>query len=269
MSGSEALDPTPTVSSLELFSLKGQTALVTGGSRGIGQAIAIALAQAGARIVLAQRDVGNTATRDAIRALSTECEIVHCDLTDLDDVKTVFQRTLQVVNEVHILVNCGGMLMREDTVNVSEQDWTKVINVNLNSLFLLSQSAGRHMVPLRRGKIINIASLNSFIGGYRVASYSAAKGAVVSLTKALSNEWAKHNIHVNAIAPGSIATDINQEARSDPSFIQARLAGTPGGRWGAPGDFAGPALFLASAASQFVTGEVITVDGGAMAKGPI
>lgn len=260
-------------------------------------------------------------------------------MNDLEDVKQVVPRALEVGGgEVHILVNCGGMLIREDSVDVKEDDWNtvcpvslvwlppplssqsasdhvagflhwrlmriisssptlrsppppcvsltpaQVLDVNLNSLFPLSKAAANHMIPKRRGKIINIASLNSFIGGFRVASYTASKAGVLGLTKALSNEWAKYNITVNAIAPGSVATDMyvfsvtrwtgrkgegegeadegrNTEARKNPEFIQARLAGTPGGRWGTPEDFAGPALFLASAASQFVTGETIIVDG--------
>ncbi|GFZ51397.1 hypothetical protein JCM24511_09159 [Saitozyma sp. JCM 24511] len=265
----EALAPTPAVPALDLFSLKGQNALITGGSRGIGQAIAIALSQAGAHVVLAQRDVSNTSTRDKIVASGGRCDIIKCDLEDLKDCENVFDRAVEAVGEVQVLVNCGGMLRRTDSVDVKQEEWQQVLNVNLNSLFIICQGAGRHMIPRRRGHIINVASLNSFIGGIRVASYAAAKGAVGTLTKALSNEWAKHNITVNAIAPGSVATDINAEARKNPEFISSRLAGTPGGRWGTPEDFAGPAVFLASAASQFITGEMIVVDGGAMAKGPI
>ncbi|KAK1922347.1 hypothetical protein DB88DRAFT_494712 [Papiliotrema laurentii] len=268
----DSLAPTPSRPVLELFSLHGRTALVTGGSRGIGKSIAIALAQAGARVILVQRDVTMSATKDAINALpgSAGAAVVQGDLANLDDCSLIFQRALDSAPEgIDILVNCGGMLMREDSVNVTRADWNTVLDVNLNSLFILSQHAGEHFISRKRGKIINVASLNSFIGGFRVASYSAAKGAVLQLTKALSNEWARYNINVNAIAPGSIATDINTEARKNPEFIQSRLLGTPGGRWGAPEDFAGVAVFLASQASSFITGEVITVDGGAMAKGPI
>ncbi|OCF45342.1 hypothetical protein I317_00865 [Kwoniella heveanensis CBS 569] len=269
----DALQSTPNVPVLDLFSLKGKTALVTGGLRGIGQAIAVALAGAGAQVILAQRDTSNKATQELIKALpdSPGTKIIPCDLEDLDDVKQVFDRALKVASggTIDILVNCGGMLIREDSVNVTHADWSKVLDINLNALFLLSQAAGKHMIERREGKIVNIASLNSFIGGFRVASYSAAKGAVTQLTKALSNEWAKYNINVNAIAPGSVATDINTEARKNEDFVKSRLAGTPGGRWGAPEDFAGVAVFLASRASQWITGEVITVDGGAMAKGAI
>jgi 2-deoxy-D-gluconate 3-dehydrogenase len=188
---------------------------------GIGQAIAIALSQAGAHVVLAQRDVSNTSTRDKIVASGGRCDIIKCDLEDLKDCESVFDRAVEAVGEVQVLVNCGGMLKRTDSVDVKQEEWQQVgvtplgqqltlqvLNVNLNSLFIICQGAGRHMIPRRRGHIINVASLNSFIGGIRVASYAAAKGAVGTLTKALSNEWAKHNITVNAIAPGSVATDM-------------------------------------------------------------
>ncbi|KAK7417871.1 hypothetical protein QQX98_004346 [Neonectria punicea] len=170
--------PTPNVPALDLFSLKGKNALVTGGSRGIGAAMAHALSDAGASLCLAQRDVSNTATADAIRAKGTRVEIVSCDLTSMGDVKGVFQKALDV------------------------------LDVNLQALFFICQSAGQHMIPRKTGKIVNVASINSFIGGEIITSYSASKGAVAQLTKALSNEWAKHNIQVNAIAPGSIATDM-------------------------------------------------------------
>jgi 2-deoxy-D-gluconate 3-dehydrogenase len=191
---------------------------------GIGQGMAIALAQAGAHVILAQRDVSNTETKDLIDRLpdSAGSHIVSADLNSIEDSGKVVSRALEVVEEIHILVNCGGMLIRDDSVDVKVEDWNtvsqtqwlsvshfhQVLNVNLNSLFAITQAVGRHMIPLRRGKIINVTSLNASVGGFRVASYSASKGAVESLTKALSNEWAKYNITVNSIAPGSIATDM-------------------------------------------------------------
>lgn len=198
---------------------------------GIGAAIAIALAQAGAAVIIAQRDVNNTATRDAIRAAGGSAEVVAADLGDVSDAKEVFGRALDVA-DVSILVNCGGILRRNDSVDIEVDEWNsvsdasrdasnrrlmqdrlQVLDVNLNSLFFLSQAAGKHFIPKGRGTIINVASLNSFVGGSRVASYAAAKAAVTSLTKALSNEWSKHNIRVNAIAPGSIATDMSAIAQ--------------------------------------------------------
>ncbi|PVH70019.1 NAD(P)-binding protein [Cadophora sp. DSE1049] len=258
-------NPTPSIPSLELFSLHGQNALITGGSRGIGAAIAIALAEAGAFICLAQRDPSNDSTINTIRSKGLKAESVSCDLANTENAKAVFQKALDVMGgQIHILVNCGGLLKRGASVDVCEADWDYLMDVNLKSLFLICQSAGRHMIPLQRGKIINIASLNSFIGGDQVAPYTASKGGVAQLTKALSNEWAKHNIQVNALAPGFIATDMNSDLRSSAEIFDQRANRTPAKRWGAPADFAGPAVFLASRASQYVCGEVLVVDGGVL-----
>ncbi|KZO98464.1 NAD(P)-binding protein [Calocera viscosa TUFC12733] len=260
-------EPTPNVPVGQLFSLKGQVALVTGGTRGIGEACALALAQAGADICLAQRDVTRFNVRDAIRATGVKCEIVPCDLVDLGAVRTLFERALEVMGgEIHILFNCGGMQHRAPATEFPEEKWDEVIDVNLKSLFLLSQAAGRHMVPRRRGKIINIASLTTFIGGVNIPAYASSKGAVGQLTKALSNEWAKHNVQVNAIAPGYIATEINADLRADGDQYRQLTERIPAGRWGSPADFAGPTVFLASAASQYVSGEVMVVDGGFLGR---
>ncbi|KAK1224802.1 hypothetical protein PQX77_012286 [Marasmius sp. AFHP31] len=203
--------------SLNLFSLKGKTALVTGGSRGIGRAAAIALAEAGANICLVLRP----SSTDGARSDSTEqvirqktgvkVAVVRCDLDDHSDdgVKSVFPRALELMDgEIHILVNCAGIQRRTPAVNFSEKDWDDVIGVNLKTVWLLSQAAGQHMVPLKRGKIINFASLLSFQGGLTVPAYAAAKGGVATLTKALSNEWSKEGINCNCIVPGYIATDM-------------------------------------------------------------
>ncbi|KAM5350765.1 hypothetical protein ACJ41O_007270 [Fusarium nematophilum] len=206
--------PTPDVPSPALFSVKGKNALITGGSRGIGRAMAVALAEAGASICIAQRDLANTETADIIRSNGGQVQTVQCDLSNMTDAKGVFQRALDLMDgRIDILINCGGLLKRKETILVTEEDWDSVVDVNLKALFLICQEAGMHMIPRRQGKIVNVASLNSFIGGEIVASYAASKGAVSQLTKALSNEWAKYNIQVNAIAPGSIATDM-YEARS-------------------------------------------------------
>jgi len=263
----DACEPTPSVHVSELFSLKGQVALVTGGSRGIGEACAIAMAQAGAAICLAQRDVSNHSVRDKILACGVKCEIVPCDLADIEAVKTLFDRALEVMGgQIHILFNCGGMQHRSPALDFSEEMWDKVIDVNLKSLFLLSQAAGRHMLPLRRGKIINIASLTTFIGGVNIPAYASSKGAVGQLTKALSNEWSKHNVQVNAIAPGYIATDITADLRADESQFRQLSERIPAGRWGTPADLAGATVFLASKASQYVSGEVMVVDGGFLGR---
>lgn len=169
---------------------------------------------------MAQRDITNTKTHDEIVAAGGSCDIVLCDLANREDASKVVDRALAIVGRLDILVNNGGMLQRADTVDVKAEEWdyvsqipyalltSQVMNVNLNSLFVICQAAGRHFIPRKAGNIINIASLNSYIGGSRVVSYSAAKGAVATVTKALSNEWSRHNIRVNAIAPGSIATDM-------------------------------------------------------------
>jgi len=262
MSDSGAAD-TPHVPVAELFSLRGKTVLITGGSRGIGAAMAIALAEAGASVCIAQHNASNTATADTIRSKGGRAEIIQCDLRNMEDVQGLFTKALDIMGgTIDILVNCGGQLQRKDAVDITEEDWDNILDVNLKALFFLCQAAGRHMIPRGHGKIVNLASLNSFIGGDRVATYSASKGGVGQVTKALSNEWARHNIQVNAIAPGSVATDINTDLRSDPAQYAARVARCPARRWGAPADFAGPVVFLCSAASQFVTGEILVVDGG-------
>ncbi|KAI8712756.1 hypothetical protein NCS52_01374600 [Fusarium sp. LHS14.1] len=252
---------------LDLFSLRGKNAFVTGASRGIGAAIAITLADAGASVCIAQRGATNTDTVDSIRARGARAEIVLCDLGDMDAVKGVFQQALDVMDgRIDILVNCGGILKRKEVLSVSEEEWDAVMDVNLKALFFLCQAAGKHMVPRRSGKIVNIASINSFIGGENYAPYSSSKGGVSQLTKALSNEWARHNVQVNAIAPGYVATDMNTELRPNAEVASAAVAGCPAGRWGTPADYAGPAVFLCSCASQYVTGEVLVVDGGLLGK---
>lgn len=259
--------PTPAVPVPQLFSLAGQAAVITGGTRGIGAACAIALAEAGADVCLVQRDESNTATRDTIRALGRRAEIAVCDLADLAAVRTVFDRALELMGgQVHIMVNCGGIQRRAPAVDFPESDWDEVINVNLKAVWLLSQAAGRHMVAKGRGKIINFGSLLSFQGGITVPAYAAAKGGLSQLTKALSNEWSKSNVQVNAICPGYIATDMNEKLLADPTRLRQISERIPAGRWGDPKDFAGPTVFLASAASSYVSGELLVVDGGWMGR---
>ncbi|KAG8748552.1 hypothetical protein FRC10_003686 [Ceratobasidium sp. 414] len=245
---------TPAVGVSQLFSLAGQTAVVTGGTRG-------------ADVCIVQRDESNTATRDAARALGRRAEIVVCDLADLPAVKTVFDRAVELMGgQVHIMVNCGGIQRRAPAVEFPEDYWDEVISVNLKAVWLLSQAAGRHMVAKGRGKIINFGSLMCFQGGITVPAYAAAKGGISQLTKALSNEWSKHNVQVNAICPGYIATDMNEKLLADPARLRQISERIPAGRWGEPVDFAGPTVFLASAASQYVSGELLVVDGGWMGR---
>ncbi|KIP06815.1 hypothetical protein PHLGIDRAFT_106569 [Phlebiopsis gigantea 11061_1 CR5-6] len=261
------MERTPSQPALQLFSLVGQTALVTGATRGIGQACALALAEAGADICLVQRPGStNTATRDQIAALGRRVEVVECDLADLEGVKGVFPHAVEKMGDIHVLVNCGGIQRRAPAVEFAEADWDEVLNVNLKACWLLCQAAGRHMVPRRRGKIINFCSLLTYQGGLTVPAYAAAKGALGQLTKALSNEWSKDNVQVNGIVPGYIATDMNERLLADPVRLRQISERIPAGRWGEPRDFAGPAVFLASAASQYVCGELLVVDGGWMGR---
>ncbi|KAL6302684.1 NAD(P)-binding protein [Sparassis latifolia] len=262
------MDPTPSVPVSNLFSLAGQNVLITGATRGIGAACAIALAEAGANICLVQRPSNpNHATRDAILALGRTAKIVECDLADLESVRALFTKALEAMGgEIHVLVNCAGIQRRSPAVQFPESDWDDVLNVNLKSIWLLSQAAGNHMVPRRRGKIINFCSLLTFQGGITVPAYAAAKGALGQLTKALSNEWSKDNVQVNGVCPGYIATDMNERLLHDPQRLRQITERIPAGRWGEPKDFAGPVVFLASAASQYVCGELLVVDGGWMGR---
>ncbi|KAK0203746.1 hypothetical protein DFS33DRAFT_1374170 [Desarmillaria ectypa] len=252
-----------------MFSLQGKTALITGGSRGIGSACAIELAKAGAHVCLVLRPTTTTShTIDTLKELNLSYTTVPCDLDDLPAVRTLFSRALDIVpsHEIHILVNCAGIQRRSPAVSFSEEDWDAVITVNLKSVWLLCQAAGQHMVPLKRGKIINFASLLTFQGGLTVPAYAAAKGAVGQLTKALSNEWSSANVQVNAIAPGYIETDMNEALLASPTRLPQISQRIPAGRWGKPEDLTGPCTFLASDASNYVCGEILTVDGGWMAR---
>ncbi|KAI0761276.1 NAD-P-binding protein [Trametes elegans] len=266
------MDPPAAVPAPQLFSLAGQNVLITGATRGIGAACAIALAEAGADICLVRRPTTdgqqpNDETVKAIAALGRSVKVVECDLADLDGVKTLFGRALDTMGgEIHVLVNCAGIQRRSPAVQFPESDWDDVLNVNLKSVWLLAQAAGQHMVPRRRGKIVNFCSLLTFQGGLTVPAYASAKGAVGQLTKALSNEWSQHNVQVNGICPGYIATDMNERLLQDPVRLRQISERIPAGRWGEPRDFAGPVVFLASAASQYVCGELLVVDGGWMGR---
>lgn len=266
------MEPTPSMPSPSLFDLAGRHVLITGASRGIGAACAIALAQAGAALCLVLREPQGDAppnldTVNVIRELGATAEVVHCDLNNLDAVKGVFQRALDVMGgRIDILVNCAGIQRRSPSLDFLETDWDDVLDVNLKSVWLLSQAAGRHMVPRRQGKIINFCSLLTFQGGVTVPAYAAAKGALGQLTKALSNEWSQYNVQVNGICPGYIATDMNEKLLTDPVRLRQITERIPAARWGDPLDFAGPIIFLASRASQYVCGELLVVDGGWMGR---
>jgi 2-deoxy-D-gluconate 3-dehydrogenase len=250
------------MTSTGMFCLTDRIAIVTGAGRGIGRAIAMALAGAGANVVAVGRRPASDLVAEVER-LGRRCVAVTADLEDPTQVETVIPRALQAMGRVDILVNNAGLIVRKPAVEVTAEDWHRVIQVNLHAVFRLCQDAARDMLPRRRGKIINVGSLMSFEGGILISSYTASKGAIGQLTKALANEWAPHGVNVNAIVPGYIATDLTQALQDDPVRNPARL---PAGRWGRPDDLAGAAVFLASAASDYVHGHLLAVDGGWLAR---
>ncbi|NOU69682.1 glucose 1-dehydrogenase [Paenibacillus sp. LMG 31461] len=251
---------------LDLFKLDGKIAVVTGASRGIGGAMAVALAEAGADIALLQRTPDQTEVADQIRRLGRNCLIIPCDMEKSDEVKSAIPAVISHYGQIDILVNCAGIQRRSPAVDFLETDWDDVIQVNLKSVWLLCQEAGRFMVERQKGKIINVASLLSYQGGITVPAYAAAKGGVAQLTKALANEWAQHNVNVNAIVPGYIATDMNTALMQDPVRSTQILSRIPAGRWGSPEDFKGCIVYLASEASNYVHGSLFGVDGGWMGR---
>jgi len=246
---------------LAAFSLAGRTALVTGVSRGIGRGIAVGLAAAGADLVLAGRAGSMDDTRAMVEGLGREVVTLDLDLAHPEDVANG-SLDERLPADVDILVNNAGVIHREPALTVDADAWGRVLDVNLNSMFFLTQRVAGPMLARGRGKIINIASLLSFEGGLGVTSYTASKHAVAGLTRALSNEWASRGVQVNAIAPGYIVTDNTAQLRADPSRTKGIDDRIPAGRWGLPSDLVGAAVFLASSASDYVTGHVLLVDGG-------
>ena len=252
---------------LDKFRLDGKTALVTGSSSGLGRAIAIALAEAGADIVCHSSSAeGAKDTVAAIRDLGRRAEAVAADLSADNTGAGLFDDAIGKFGNIDILVNNAGTIRRSPAVDFTDEDWETVLNVNLSSLFRLSRSAGRHMIERGGGKIVNIASLLSFQGGITVPAYTASKSAVAGLTKALANEWAKHNINVNAIAPGYFATANTTALRADETRNRQILERIPAGRWGDAADLGGAAVFLSSAASDYMQGHILVVDGGWMGR---
>lgn len=251
-----------------LFRLDGRVALVTGCKRGIGLAMAVALAEAGADIigVSATLEPQGSAVERAVRATGRAFHAYTCDFSDAAAVRAFAARINAEHPVVDILVNNAGTILRKPAAEHPDEFWDKVIATNLNAQFVLSREIGRGMLARGRGKIIFTASLLTFQGGVTVPGYAASKGGIGQLTKALANEWAGRGVNVNAIAPGYIATDNTEALRTDPVRTRQILERIPAGRWGAPVDFAGPAVFLASAASDYVHGTILTVDGGWMAR---
>lgn len=247
------------------FSLDGKVAAVTGANTGLGQGIAGALAEAGADIVAIGRSAP-TQTENIVKAAGRRFFFVEADLSEPMRAEATIAAAEKAAGSVDILVNNAGVIRRGDAIDFTEEDWDAVMNVNLKSVFFLSQAAARRMLARGGGKIVNIASMLSFQGGIRVASYTASKSGVAGLTKLLANEWAGKGINVNAIAPGYFATDNTAALRADEKRNSEILARIPAGRWGAPGDLGGAAVFLAAPASDYVHGTVIAVDGGWLAR---
>ena len=247
---------------LDLFSLKGKNALVTGSGQGLGAGMAIAFAQAGANVTLHNYDKVLDSTIEEVKHTGVRCITRSGDVCDEAVRKMLVDDTVKEFGSIDILVNNAGTIRRAPAAEHSEEFWNTVIDTNLNSVFRLSQLAGRKMLAQGYGKIINTASLLSFQGGILVPGYAAAKGGVAQLTKALANEWADKGINVNAIAPGYMATDNTTALRADPVRTKAILDRIPMGRWGLPSDLAGAAVFLASEAGSYVQGHVLVVDGG-------
>jgi 2-deoxy-D-gluconate 3-dehydrogenase len=249
-----------------LFDLEGKVAVVTGCNTGLGLGIAAALAEAGADIVGGNRSDA-AATRAAVEAAGRRYLDVKADLSSTADIPAIVGGSLSAFGRIDILVNNAGIIRRADALEFTEQDWDDVVSVNLRTLFFLSQAVARQFVAQGSGgKIINIASMLSFQGGIRVASYTASKSGVAGLTRLLACEWAKRRINVNAIAPGYMETNNTAALRADAERNRAILARIPAERWGVPTDLAGAAVFLASAASDYVHGHVLAVDGGWLAR---
>ena len=256
------------MSILEQFKLDGKTALVTGARRGIGKAMAVALAEAGADIVAtsASLESENSEVSQEVQAHGSRYWGYACDLGDRKAIYELIARVKSECPPIDILVNNAGTVLRKPAAEHPDEYWDKIIDVNLNAQFVLAREFGRDMLERGSGKIIFTASLLSFQGGITVPGYAAAKGGVAQLTKALANEWAARNVQVNAIAPGYISTDNTAALRADPVRNPAILSRIPAGRWGDPRDLAGAVVFLASPAADYVSGTILTVDGGWMGR---
>jgi 2-deoxy-D-gluconate 3-dehydrogenase len=251
---------------MKLFDLSGKTAIVTGANTGLGQGIAQALAMAGADIAA----VGRTApveTQQAVESLGRRFVAISADLSSMEPIGRVLDETVAAFGGVDILVNNAGIIRRNDALEFTEDDWDAVMDVNLKTTFFLTQAVAKQMLAQGRGgKIINVASMLSYQGGIRVASYTASKSGLAGITKLLANEWAAKGINVNAIAPGYFATNNTEALRADEGRTRDIMARIPAGRWGEPSDLGGAAVFLASAASDYVHGTLLPVDGGWLAR---
>ncbi len=251
-----------------LFDLTGRKALVTGGATGIGEAVALALASAGADVALTYRSHQPEAVRDTIEGMGRKAAAVQADFADMDaaGAEEVARFASDALGGLDILVNNAGVIHREDSVDMPFEAWRRVLSVNLDSVWLLSQAAGRRMLAQGAGRIVIVASVLGSQGGLRVPAYASSKHAVIGLTRALCNEWAPLGVNVNAIAPGYTATDNTRALRDDPARSRALLERIPAGRFAEPSEIAGATVFLASDAASYCHGSVVTVDGGWLAR---
>ncbi|WP_411201058.1 2-dehydro-3-deoxy-D-gluconate 5-dehydrogenase KduD [Kosakonia cowanii] len=251
---------------LDAFKLTDKVALVTGCDTGLGQGMAIGLAEAGCDIVGVNRKIPHE-TAKRVEALGRRFHAIQADLRDQQQLASIVDQAVAKMGHLDILINNAGTIRRCDAIDFSEKDWDEVMDLNLKSLFFLSQAVARQFIAQRSGgKIINIASMLSYQGGIRVPSYTASKSGVMGLTRLLANEWAKHNINVNAIAPGYMATNNTQQLREDAERNQEILDRIPAARWGKPEDLQGAAVFLASSAADYINGYTLAVDGGWLAR---
>ncbi|TXI34843.1 MAG: SDR family oxidoreductase [Niabella sp.] len=252
---------------MNFFDLTGKTAIVTGGNKGIGAGMALGLAQAGADIIVASRTVeAGSAIEQEVKKLGRSFKFYKMDAADRESVYSFVNKVLSENERIDILINNAGTIMRKPVAEHPDEWWDNVMAINLDTPFILAREFGKHMIEKGKGKIIFTCSLLTFQGGINVPGYAASKGALSSVIKGMSNEWASKGINVNGIAPGYIATDNTQALREDPDRSQAILSRIPAGRWGNPEDFAGPAIFLSSDASNYVNGEILVVDGGWMGR---
>lgn len=250
----------------DAFNLSGKVAIITGCDTGLGQGMTLGLAQAGCDIVGVNRKIPQE-TAEKVNALGRRFMAIQADLSKQDALNDIVNQTVTEMGRVDILVNNAGTIRREDALNFSEKDWDEVMNLNLKSVFFLSQAVARQFIRQGQGgKIINIASMLSFQGGIRVPSYTASKSGVLGITRLLANEWATQGINVNAIAPGYMATNNTQQLRDDAQRSKEILDRIPAGRWGTPADLQGPVVFLASSASDYINGHTLAVDGGWLAR---
>lgn len=251
---------------LDSFTLKGKVAVVTGCSTGLGQGMSLGLAEAGADIAGVDY-VDAPETKERVEKLGRKFLGINADLMSIEPIEGIIQQAVDEFGRIDILVNNAGIIRREDAIDFSEKDWDDVMNINIKTVFFMSQAAARQFIAQKSGgKIINVASMLSFQGGIRVPSYTASKSGVMGITRLMANEWAAHDINVNAVAPGYMATNNTAPLRADAARSAEILGRIPAGRWGEPEDLQGPVVFLASPAADYIQGYTIAVDGGWLAR---